>query len=146
MRSVKNCFVSAVGAAAIVLGISLPAFADWANPNYTDLTYSLANITAETSEITVLGSLFAKNIKVVYIEDMLNDAQVTVVKNSLNNILTKANILTLQNVLNLKNVLNGNSILTFGDFLSNNNASLRDIIAIDHFNDGGIIIFCAHHH
>ena len=144
MRSVKKSLVSAVGAAALVLSVSLPAFANWSNPSFTDVTYSLANITAELSEITALTSVLAQNIKVVYIEDVLNDAQVTVVKNSLNNIFTQLNILTLQNVLNLKNVLNGNSVLTFGQFLSNNNASLKDVIAIDHFNDGGLIVFCCH--
>jgi len=145
MRSVKSYFASAVGAAAIVLSVSLPVFADWMTPNYTDVTYSVANITTELSEINLLGSLFANNVKVVYIEDILNRLQVTAVKNSLNNLTTQLNIVTLQNVLNLKNVLDGNSILTFNQFLSNNHANLKDVISIDHFNDGGILIFCTHH-
>jgi len=136
--------VSTVAAAAIVLGVSLPAFADFGLPNCNDVIYSVANITTELSEITALGSLFAKNIKVVYLEDILTVTQLAQVKNSLNNITTQLNILTLQNVLNLKNVLDGNTILSFSKFLNNNHASLGDVVAIDHFNDGGIIVFCCH--
>jgi len=144
MHSFKNSLVSAVAAGALVLSVSLPAFATWSTPDAGDVTYAVGNIVAEVLEITALTSLDAKNVKVVYIEDVLNQAQVTIVKKSLNNLLAQANILTLQNVLNLKNVLNGNSILSFGQFLSNNNASLKDVIAIDHFNDGGLIVFCCH--
>jgi PPE-repeat protein len=144
MNSIAKSLVSVAVAGVLVLGSSLPAFATWANPDQGDVNAAVGNIAAEVLDIAALTSLSAKNTKVVYLEDILNGDQVTVIKNSLNNVLAQVNILSLQNVLNLKNVLNGLSILSFGQFLSNNNASLKDVIAIEHFNDGGIIVFCCH--
>jgi PPE-repeat protein len=136
--------VSTVAASLIALSVSLPAFANWSNPTLADVTASVTNIVAEISDVAALTQLDAKNIKVVYLEDILTSSQLSVIKNSLNNPITKLNILTLQNVLNLKNVLDGNSVLSFGQFLSNNNTAIGNVIAIDHFNDGGIIVFCCH--
>lgn len=144
MKSLKTSLLSVVGAAAVTLCASLPAMATYASPDYSDVTYSLSSITAEISEITALTQLNAQQLKIVYVEDILNKDQLTVVENSLNNPIVKLNILTLQNILNLKNVLNGNNVLSFGQFLSNNNTSIGNVIAIDHFNDGGILVFCHH--
>jgi len=143
-RVVKN-LVSVLGATVMMVSTAVPAFASWTTPDYGDLCSGLVNITTEITKVTILPVLLDKNkIKVVYIEDVLNNDQVTVIKNSLNNVVTQNNILTLQNVLNFKNVLNGLSVLTFGDFLSNNNATLKDVIAVHVLDNGNVLVFCCH--
>jgi len=145
MRNVKSYVVSAFGATMIMLSASMPALASgWSAPDSTDITAAVTHVSAEILQITAIPSLDAQNIKVIYIEDILSGDQVTAVKNSLNSITAQANILSLQNVLNLKNVLNGNSILNFGQLLSNNNASLKDVIGVEILNGSQLIVFCCH--
>jgi len=144
MHSFKKSFVSAVAAGMLVLSATLPAFATGTNPDLSDVTYACNNIPAEILNIAPITTLDASKVHVIYIDKILTPVQVVAVKDSLNNTVAQANILSLQNVLNLKSFLNGLSILSCAQFLNNNQAVLKDVIAIEHLNDGGINVFCCH--
>jgi len=142
MKTFKTRLISAIGAAAMIIGVPLVAGATYTNPSPSDVTYSLNNITVEASEILALASLDAHKIKVVEIEDILTGSQLVNVKNILKNFTIQLQLLTLHNVLNNAKVLDGSNVLTFGDILSGNDVDMGDVISADHFNDGGVLVFC----
>lgn len=145
MNRVIKTLVSTFGATILLASTAMPAFATYTTPDAGDLNYGLVNTVLEVTKITVLPVLLNKdNIKIVYIEDLLDASKVIEIKNSLNNVVSQNNILVLQNALNLKNVLNGLSILSFSNFLNNNNANLKDVIAVNVFENGQVLVFCCH--
>jgi hypothetical protein len=140
MHRVVKQLVSALGATAMLVSSAMPAFASWSSPDYSDVDHAVKYCSGELLEVTALVNLIAGKTKVVYIEDVLSPDQVTVIKNSLNSL----DVLAVQNVLVTKNVLNGLTLISFGDFLSNNHANLKDVIAVNVLNDGNVLVFCCH--
>jgi hypothetical protein len=137
----KTRLVSAIGAAAMILSVPLVSMASWEEPDYSDATYACKSITAELAEIIAIAKVNAGDVKIVYLEDILTDAELVNVKNTLNKLTVQLEVLTLRNSLNKVQILNGASILSFGQFLSNNNVDMSDVVAINVFEDGGVLVF-----
>jgi hypothetical protein len=147
MKSLKKMILSVVGASALMLSAVSPAMATYATPDYTDVTHSLAlgTITAVTTAlVNAPDAVDASNIKIVYVEDILNSSQLNVVSGILNGVLYQAQITVLKNSLNDVDVLSGGDVLTFENFLNNNNVVLKDVISIEAFDGGKYVVFCKH--
>jgi hypothetical protein len=139
--------LSVVGASALMLAAASPAMATYESPDYTDVTHSLllGTITAVTTAlVSAPDAVDASNIKIVYVEDILTSSQISVVDKSLNSLLYQAQITILKNSLNDIDVLSGGDVLTFEDFLNNNNVVLKDVISIEAFDGGRYVVFCKH--
>lgn len=141
MHSLKSRMISAVGAAAMILSVPLVSMASWEKPDYGDVTYACNNITAELTQIIAIATVNAGDIKIVYIEDILTGSELVNVKNTLNKLTVQLEVLTLRNTLNNIKILNGVNILTFDKFLSNNNVNLSEVVAVNAFENGGLIVF-----
>ncbi|HZF47567.1 MAG TPA: hypothetical protein VE093_02895 [Polyangiaceae bacterium] len=133
--------ISAIGAAAMILSVPLVSMASYEEPNYGDVTYACNNITAELTQILAIATVKAGDVKIVYIEDILTGSELVNVKNTLNKLTVQLEILTLRNSLNNIKILNGANILTFNQFLSNNNVNASDVVAINAFENGGLLVF-----
>jgi len=141
MLSLKSRMISAIGAAAMILSVPLVSMASYEEPNYGDVTYACNNITAELTQILAIATVKAGDVKIVYIEDILTGSELVNVKNTLNKLTVQLEILTLRNSLNNIKILNGANILTFNQFLSNNNVNASDVVAINAFENGGLLVF-----
>ena len=147
MKSVKSRLLSCVGAALLALSVSATAMASWDvpsgsdMPNYDSVRRALVLIPVQVTDILTILTVpvNAQNIKVVYLEDILSGDQLVKVNNTLNNLLVKVQLINLQNTLNGINILNGVKI---GDILSNNNVSLTDVVAVNVFDDGKVLVIC----
>lgn len=146
MNRVIKTIVSTLGATLMLASTAMPAFATYTTPDAGDMNNGLVTTVLQVTKLNVLAPILnGSNVKVVDVKNILNDAQIIELKNSLNNPVSQNNITILQNALNLKNVLTGGvNIITFGDFLSNNNFNLKDVIAINVFDDGKVLVFCCH--
>lgn len=141
MHSLKTRLISAIGAAAMILSVPLVSMASWEEPDYSDVTYACKSITAELTQLLAIGKVDVSDVKIVYLEDILTNAELVNVKNTLNKLTVQLEILTLRNSLNKIQILNGVNVLTFGDFLNNNNVNLSDVVAINVLEDGGVLVF-----
>ncbi len=141
MHSLKTRMISAIGAAAMIFSVPLVSMASYDEPNYGDVTYACNNITAELTQILAIATVKAGDVKIVYIEDILTGSELVNVKNTLNKLTVQLEILTLRNSLNNIKILNGANILTFSQFLSNNNVNASDVVAINAFENGGLLVF-----
>lgn len=147
MKSLKSRLLSSVGAALLALSVSATAMASWDvptgsdMPNYDSVRTALAFIPIQITDIltTLTVPVNAQNIKIVYLEDILSGDQLVKVNNTLNNLFVKVQLINLQNTLNGINILNGVKI---GDILSNNNVTLKDVVAVNLFDDGKLLVFC----
>lgn len=141
MPSFKSRMLSAIGAAAMILSVPLVSMASYEEPNYGDVTYACNSITAELTEVLAIATLKAGDVKIVYLEDILTDAELVNVKNTLNKLTVQLEVLTLRNSLNNIKILNGANILTLDKFLNSNNVNVSDVVAINAFENGGLIVF-----
>ena len=143
MKWLQTRLVSSIGAAAMILSVPLVSMASWEELDYSDVAYACNNISAELSQILAITEVDADDVKVIYIEDILTNAELASVKSTLNEPSVQLDILTLQS--NLKNIeiVNGRRALTFEGFLRNshNNLSVSDVVAINAFEDGGVLMF-----
>ncbi len=145
MKSLKSRVLSGVGAALLALSVSATAMASYEAPhsgdlpNYTSVTSALGLIPVQVTDLIGLVNVDPDHIKVVYLEDILTGDQLVNVNNTLNNLLVKAGVLNLQNTLNNVNILNGVEI---GDILSENDVTLKDVVAVNVFDDGKVLVFC----
>jgi SUMO ligase MMS21 Smc5/6 complex component len=140
MNSLKSRFLSALGAAAIALTASQSAQASWSDPGIGDVEFALDHITAEVTQLVAMACVKAENVKVVYIEDILTDAQIQDVKADLKDFDTQLEIISLKNSLNNLQVLEGANITAFKDFLNSNDVDIADVIGLEVFRDGRVVI------
>ena len=143
MKSIKSRVLSGVGAALVALSLSAPALASWETPapadapNYSNVAAGLVSIAAQLTDVLDLNDevINAEHIKIVYLEDVLNDADIDILNHTLNNLVLNLQILNLQNVLKDVDVLNG---IEIGDVLSDNDVDVSDVVGVKVFDIDGI--------
>ena len=140
MTTLKSRLLSAVAVATLALS-PLTAQASWSDPQLADVTFALDHITAEVSQIVAMGTVKASNIKIVYLEDILSAEELADVKADLQNFTTQLELVTLKNSLNNLKVLNGSDITLFKDFLNGNDIDASDVVGLEVFRDGRVVIF-----
>ena len=141
MSTLKTRLLSAVAVAALAL-TPIAAQASWSDPDIEDVHFALNHITAEVSQLTAMVNVKAENIKIVYLEDILSASELADVDADLQNFTTQLELITLKNTLNNAKVLNGSDITLFKDFLNNNDIDISDVVALEVFRDGRVIVFC----
>jgi hypothetical protein len=140
MTTLKSRLLSAAAVAALALS-PLTAQASWGDPTLADVTFALDHITAEVSQIVAMGTIKADNIKIVYLEDILSAEELADVQADLQNFTTQLELVTLKNSLNNLKVLNGSDITLFKDFLNGNDIDASDVVGLEVFRDGRVVIF-----
>src|SRR5215212_4842538 len=105
MTPFKSRLLSAIGASAMILSVPLVSMASWEEPDYSDVTYACKHISAELAQLLAIEKVHASDVKVVYIEDILTDAELAQVKSTLDKL--SVEILTLRDSLNEVEVLKG---------------------------------------
>ncbi|WP_437637642.1 hypothetical protein [Sorangium sp. So ce854] len=143
MKSIKSRVLSGVGAALVALSLSTTALASWDTPtasdapDYTNVAAGLLSVAAQLTDVLDLNDevINAEHIKIVYLNDVLNDADIDILNHTLNNLILNLQILNLQNVLKDVDVLNG---IKVGDVLSNNDVDVSDVVGVKVFDVNGI--------
>lgn len=141
MKTLKSRLIAAVGAALLIGSIPATSLASWKDPGKGDITYAIGNITAVITDLLEIGYVDVEDIKIVYLDDVLNKAELINIKNVLNNPVAKLKLLAMKNTLNNIDVLSGNEILTFGDVLSNNDIDIQDVVLVNVFDDGKLLVW-----
>ena len=139
MTTLKRRLLSATAVAALALS-PLTAQASWASPDVWDVTFALDHITAEVSQLAAMVTVKADNIKIVYLEDILSGEELADVNADLSKFTTQLELVTLKNTLNNVKVLNGSDITLFKDFLNNNDIDAENVVGIEVFRDGRIVV------
>jgi SUMO ligase MMS21 Smc5/6 complex component len=139
MTTLKSRLMSAVAVAACALS-PLTAQASWMDPNSGDVSFALDHITAEVSQLVAMVTVKASNVKIVYVEDILSAEELADVNADLKNFTTQLELITLKNTLNNAKVLNGSDITLFKDFLNQNDVDVSDVIGLEVFRDGRVLI------
>ncbi|WP_437969478.1 hypothetical protein WMF04_09330 [Sorangium sp. So ce260] len=150
MKSIKSRVLSGVGAALVALSMSTTALATYETPaksdlpNYSNVAAGLVAVAAQLTDVLDLNDevIDIDSIKIVYLDDILNDAEIDVVDDTLNNLVLNLQILNLQNVLKDVDVANG---IKIGDVLSNNDVDVSDVVAVKVFDVDGVkklLVFC----
>lgn len=138
MQNRQVRLASMLGAGIFMLGVPAvtlmqqPASAQRAQQvTVGNLIAALNNIAVQITNLEALNNLTIEDVRVVNVEDVLNNNNVEAFNNALNR--NEVEILTLRNVLNnneiIKNVLN------------NNNIVINDVVAIDVLSGGDVVIF-----
>lgn len=140
MKSISSRLLSAVGAAAIVLSASQAAHASWMDPNSSDVEFAIEHITAEITQLVAMVCVKAQNVKVVYVEDVVSAEQLADIKADLKDFNTQLEIISLKNTLNNMKVLEGANITAFKDFLNGNDIDIADVIGLEVFRDGRVLL------
>ncbi len=142
MRSMKNRF--AVGATAMALAVGVTAPAALAQTSQVDqdlrvnqgnLVSALNNVDAEVGALNVLNDLTVTDVRVVNVEDSVNNNRV--LNNVLNN--NQTDVAVLQDFLN--NSANNNNVEILNDALDNNDVNVEDVVAVDVLSDGTVVLF-----
>jgi SUMO ligase MMS21 Smc5/6 complex component len=139
MTTLKTRLLSAVAVAALAL-TPVAAQASWSEPDMQDVEFALDHITAEVSQLAALVNVKAENIKIVYLEDILSPLEIKDVSADLHNFTTQLELVTLKNTLNNVKVLNGSDITLFKDFLNNNDIDAADVVGLEVFRDGRVVV------
>jgi hypothetical protein len=84
----------------------------------------------------------AENIKIVYLEDILSASDLADVDADLQNFTTQLEVVTLKNSLNNVKILNGSDITLFENFLNGNDVDVSDVIGLEVFRDGRVLVLC----
>jgi SUMO ligase MMS21 Smc5/6 complex component len=139
MNTLKSRLMSAVAVAALAL-TPVAAQASWSQPSMDDCEYALDHITVEVSQLVGMVKVKAENIKIVYLEDILSASDLADVDADLQNFTTQLELVTLKNTLNNAQVLNGSDITLFKDFLNGNDVDVSDVIGLEVFRDGRVLV------
>ena len=139
MNTLKSRLLSAVAVAALAL-TPVAAQASWSNPGLEDCEYALSHITVEVTQLLAMGTVKAENIKIVYLEDILSLEELADVNADLSNFTTQLELVTLKNSLNNVQVLNGSNITLFENFLNGNDVDVSDVIGLEVFRDGRVVV------
>ncbi len=142
MRSMKNRF--AVGATAMALAVGVAAPAALAQTTQVDqdlrvnqgnLVSALNNVDAEVGALNVLNDLTVTDVRVVNVEDSVNNNRV--LNNVLNN--NQTDVAVLQDFLN--NSANNNNVEILNDALDNNDVNVEDVVTVNVLSDGTVVLF-----
>ena len=142
MKSKAGVRLATVLAVALLLpSIAGPALAQTQNNEVRQVTSgnliaALNNINVEINNLQALNDLTITDVRVVNVEDVLNDNNVRAFNNALNR--NEVDIAVLQNFLN--NSLNDN-VVTIREVLSNNNVVIGEYVAIDVLSGGDVVIY-----
>jgi hypothetical protein len=100
-----------------------------------NLIAALNNINVQIDKLSALNNLSISNVRVVNVQDVLNN------NNVLNNALNRnnVNIQVLQDLLN--NSLNNNNVQILDNALNNNDVAIGQVVAIDVLSGGDVIVF-----
>ena len=139
MNTLKSRLLSAVAVAALAL-TPVAAQASWSNPGLEDCEYALSHITVEVTQLLAMGTVKAENIKIVYLEDILSLEELADVNADLSNFTTQLELVTLKNSLNNVKILNGSNITLFENFLNGNDVDVSDVIGLEVFRDGRVLV------
>jgi SUMO ligase MMS21 Smc5/6 complex component len=139
MNTLKSRLMSAVAVAALAL-TPVAAQASWSQPSMGDCEYALDHITVEVSQLVGMVGVKAENIKIIYLEDILSASDLADVDADLQNFTTQLEVVTLKNTLNNAQVLNGSDITLFKDFLNGNDVDVSDVIGLEVFRDGRVLV------
>ena len=128
----------ATAMATLVLGVGASSAAAAPNQaagqvNQGNLISALNNVAVQIGDVTALNDLTIQDVRVVNVEDVLNNSKV------LNNVLRDANVQVLQDFLN--NSLNDNNVEIITDSLNNNDILISDVVAINVLSGGDLIVF-----
>ncbi|MBD2097087.1 hypothetical protein H6F90_18465 [Trichocoleus sp. FACHB-591] len=131
LASMLSAGILMLGVPAVTL-MQEPASAQLAGQaTVGNLIAALNNIAVQITNLEALNGLTVQDVRVVNVEDVLNDNNVQAFNNALNR--NEVEILTLQNTLNnneiIKNVLN------------NNNVEIGQVVAVDVLSGGDVILF-----
>jgi hypothetical protein len=99
--------------------------------NQGNLISALNNVSVQIDRVNALNDLTITDVRVVNVEDVLNN------NNVLNNSLNNNDVLT--DFLN--NSLNNNNVEIIKNVLNNNNVAIDDVVAINVLSGGDIVIF-----
>jgi hypothetical protein len=127
--------------ALLLLSIAGPALAQTQDNEVRQVTFgnliaALNNINVEINNLQALNDLTITDVRVVNVEDVLNDNNVRAFNNALNR--NEVDIAVLQNFLN--NSLNDN-VVTIREVLSNNNVAIGEVVAIAVLGGGDVVIY-----
>ena len=127
--------------ALLLLSIAGPALAQTQDNEVRQVTFgnliaALNNISVEINNLQALNDLTITDVRVVNVEDVLNDNNVRAFNNALNR--NEVDIAVLQNFLN--NSLNDN-VVTIREVLSNNNVAIGEVVAIDVLSGDDVAIY-----
>ena len=142
MKSKAGVRLATVLAVAfLLLSIAGPALAQTQDTEVRQVTFgnliaALNNINVEIINLQALNDLTLTDVRVVNVEDVLNDNNVRAFNNALNR--NEVDIAVLQTFLN--NSLNDN-VVTIREVLSNNNVAIGEVVAIDVLSGGDIVIY-----
>ena len=127
--------VLAVTASAVILAV--PATTASAAPqearqvNQGNLISALNNVAVQVDRVNALNDLTIADVRVVNVEDVLNNNRV------LNNALNDNNVQILQDFLN--GSLNNAEILN--NLLQNANIAITDVVAVNVLSGGDVVVF-----
>jgi hypothetical protein len=145
MKTFTTRVLVALGAAALALSVSSTSEASFDVPVASDCMSALANITGEKNQLIALeqlGPIDVSDIKIVYLEDILNGSELLNVSNTLNKLSVILALVSLHNTLNNIDVIENSDVLTFADFLNGNDVDVSDVVGVNVLNDGNVLVFC----
>lgn len=137
MHSKKLRLASVLGAGILMLGVPTISMTQQAaaqqvrQASVGNLIAALNNIAVEIENLQALNDLTVRDVRVVNVEDVLNNNNVEAFNNALN----RNNV----EILNLRNVLNNNEVLK--NALNNNDVAIGQVVAIDVLSGGDVIVF-----
>ncbi|MBD2296764.1 hypothetical protein H6G06_25595 [Anabaena sphaerica FACHB-251] len=134
----RSALISVLGAGLLMFGVPAVTLTQSASAQqktkqatFANLIAALNNISAEIQNLSVLNNLTVSQVRVVNVENLLNDNNVKVFNDALN----KNNV----QILTLRNVLNNNEVIQ--NVLNNNNVDIGQVVAIDVLSGGDVIVF-----
>lgn len=138
MQNRQVRLASMLGAGIFMLGVPAvtlrqePASAQQAKQTTVgNLISALNNIAVQITNLEALNDLTVEDVRVVDVDDVLNDNNVQ----ALNNALNENNV----EVVTLRNVLNGNEVIK--EALNNNDVAISDVVAIEVLSGGDVVVF-----
>lgn len=146
MLSRKTIFQAAAAASLILAAPSIASAQSGGGNNQKvgqatvgNLISALNNIAVEIGELNALNNLTVTDVRVVDVDNVLNDNNVEAFNNALN----RNNV----EILNLRNVLTNNSCSvvavcnSLNNVLQNANIAITDVVAIEVLSGGDVVIF-----
>jgi hypothetical protein len=134
MKTLKLSITAAVVALMVAVGMPTQASAQQQQVEQItvgNLIAALNNINANIQDVRALNNLTIENVRIVNVENVLNNNNVRAFNNALNRNEVEINV--------LRDFLNNNEILN--NALNNNNVAIGQVVAIDVLSGGDVIIF-----
>lgn len=134
MKTLKLSITAAVVALALALGMPTQASAQQQQVEQItvgNLIAALNNINVNINDVQALNDLTIADVRVVNVENVLNNNNVRAFNNALNRNQVDINV--------LRDFLNDNEILN--NALNNNNVAIGQVVAIDVLSGGDVVVF-----